>query len=204
LLIARPNRAKTLLDAIASERLEPTVLNASQAAFLRKHSDAALKQLANQILPPPPSRESVIAAFRPALSLTGNSSRGHELYVQRCISCHRAGNEGSAVGPDFATMKNAGKEKLLLNILDPNREVAPQYLSFLIETKDGQSVLGIVASDQPSGITFRQAFGRETVIPRAQIRRMSSQGQSLMPEGLEEKLTPRDLADLIAFVESIH
>lgn len=204
LLISRPARAKPLLDAIAGKRLEPTVLTASQAGFLRKHSDAVVKKQANEILPPPASRESVIAAFRPALSLTGNPSRGHELYARRCISCHRAGTEGSAVGPDFTTVKNAGKEKLLLNILDPNREVAPQYLSFLIETKDGQSVLGIVASDQPAGITIRQAFGRETVMSRAQIRRMSSQGQSLMPEGLEEKLTPQDLADLISFVESVH
>jgi putative heme-binding domain-containing protein len=76
-------------------------------------------------------------------------------------------------------------------------------VSFLIETKDGQSVLGIVASDMPTSITIRQAYGRETVISRAQIKRMSSDGKSLMPEGLEEKLTSQDMADLIAFVESV-
>jgi len=96
----------------------------------------------------------------------------------------------------------SGGEKLLLSILDPSREVAPNYINYLIETKDGQSVLGILASDTPSAITVRQAYAKETVIPREQIKRMSSQGKSLMPEGLETGLKAEDVADLIAFIES--
>jgi putative heme-binding domain-containing protein len=202
LLIKRPGRAEALLRAIVDGRVKASALTTTQAAFLRKHANATVKELANQALPPPPSRESVIEKFRPALALSGDVDRGHDIYAKRCISCHRAGREGSQVGPDWASFKNTGREKLLLNILDPNREVAAAYVSFLVETKDGQSVLGVPSSDLPSGITIRQAYGRETTIPRSDIEHMISDGKSLMPEGLEEGLSVQDFADLLAFVES--
>jgi putative membrane-bound dehydrogenase-like protein len=201
-MIKRPSRAQALLNAIIDGRIKPNALSAPQANLLRKSADATVKELAIKALPPPPSREEVIEKFRPALALTGDAARGHEIYAKRCISCHRANGEGSQIGPDWATFKNAGREKLLFNILDPNREVSPQYVSFLIETKDGQAILGIPSSDLPSGITIRQAYGRETTIPRDNIKRMSSDGKSLMPEALEEGLTPQDFADLLSFVES--
>ena len=104
------------------------------------------------------------------------------------------------MGPSIASIGTKTPQELLVSILDPNREVAPNYVSVLIETTDGQSVLGIPASDLPSGITIRQAYGRETTIPRANIRRMSSDGKSLMPEGLAEAMTPPQRRDLIRFL----
>jgi putative heme-binding domain-containing protein len=203
LLLKRPRTAVELLTAVRDERLAASAIDATQAAALRASRDGKVKSLAMKVLPPPPSRESVIESFRPALQLPGDATRGHEVYAKRCISCHRVGSEGSAVGPDFTTVKNAGQEKLLFSILDPNREVAPQYVSYLVETKDGQDVLGILANDTPANLTVRQAYGRETAIPRANIKRMTSQGKSLMPEGLEEGMKPQELADLIAFIEGV-
>ena len=100
-------------------------------------------------------------------------------------------------------MRNAGKEKLLLNMLDPSREVAPQYVAYVVETKDGQSLLGILASDTPANITVRQAYGKDVVVDRANIKRTTSQGKSLMPDGLEAGMKPQDVADLIAFIEAV-
>jgi len=107
------------------------------------------------------------------------------------------------VGPDFTTVRNAGREKLLLNILDPSREVAPQYVAYLVETRDGQDVLGILAADTPASITVRQAYGKETIIQRSNIKRMTSQGKSLMPDGLETGMSVQDMADLITFIEEL-
>jgi putative heme-binding domain-containing protein len=203
--LKREEYVSALLGAIADKRLPGSSVSAAQAEFLRGHRNASLRSQANKVLPPPPNRESVIESFRSALQVAGDANRGHTIYTQRCISCHRTSataSEGNAVGPDFVTVKNAGREKLLFNILDPNREVAQQYVAYLIETKDGQDVLGILASDTPAGVTVRQAYGKETVIPRANIKRMTSQGKSLMPEGLEAEMKPSDLADLMAFIES--
>jgi putative heme-binding domain-containing protein len=197
LMLKRSARALALLRT-----LKQSDLDASQVNQLLNSKDDEVRALARKMLSAPATRSTVVETFRPALSLKGDASKGKLIYEQRCISCHRAAGEGNAVGPDLITVKNAGAEKLLLNILDPSREVAANYINYLIETKDGQSVLGILASDTPSAIRVRQAYAKETVIPREQIKRMSSQGKSLMPDGLETGLNAEDVANLIAFIES--
>ncbi len=114
--------------------------------------------------------------------------------------CGRRCNEGHALGPDLATVKSGGKEKLLVAILDPNREVAPNFLSYAIETKEGESLSGVLASENANSVTLRMAGGAESVIARANIASLQSQGRSLMPEGLEEGLKPQDLADLLEYI----
>jgi hypothetical protein len=44
------------------------------------------------------------------------------------------------------------------------------------------------------------ANGIEKTLPRSAIRGMKSSGQSLMPEGLEQNLTPQGMADLLEFI----
>jgi putative heme-binding domain-containing protein len=81
--------------------------------------------------------------------------------------------------------------------------VLPQYLAYEVETRDGESLLGVVVQETAAHVTLRQAYGRETVIPRAEIVSMRSQGKSLMADGLEEGLTAQDLADLLEFVGTV-
>jgi putative heme-binding domain-containing protein len=200
-LLKRPERAKALLVAIRDKSVPAAALNSTQVALLQHHRDPAVNQLANQVLAAVASRDSVVEKFRPATSMTGEASRGKLIYEKLCISCHRADGEGNTLGPDFVTVRNGGREKLLLSILDPNREVQPSYVGYLIETKDGSSLLGVLASDTPAAITIREAYGKQTVIPRANIKRMTSQGKSMMPEGLEVGLKLQDVADLITFIE---
>ena len=71
-------------------------------------------------------------------------------------------------------MKSSGKEKMLGNILDSNREVAPQYIAFDIETKDGESSIGIISNEATSTMTVLQAFGKKDVIQRSTLQSMRS------------------------------
>jgi putative membrane-bound dehydrogenase-like protein len=203
-LLARTDRATALLEAIESGAIRASVLDTTQVKFLSNHPDKKVKELAIKVLAvhPAGTRQQVIDSFNSGLSLKGDSAHGHKIYQERCISCHRLGGEGYALGPDLVTVKNMGKEKLLVNILDPNREVRPEFVSYVVETKDADSLIGVVVTETATGVTLRQAYGKEDVIPRTNIRRMQSQGQSLMPEGLEAGLTPQDLADLIDYVET--
>ena len=138
----------------------------------------------------------------PALQLKGEAAHGKQLYEQRCSSCHRLGGEGHALGPDLVTVQATGKEKMLGNILDPNREVAPQFQAYEVELKDGDSLIGLVGNETASSITVRQAFGKEEVVPRSNIARIRNQNQSLMPEGLEAGLKAQDVADLLEYVST--
>jgi putative heme-binding domain-containing protein len=202
ILVKRPQRAIELLQAIKEAKAAQNDLTAAQVARLLNNPDAQVKSLAQQTLVAPAAqREAAIEALKPALSLKGDLERGHKLFAQRCISCHKAGNEGNNVGPDLVTVRNGGPEKLMLSILDPNREVAANFIAYTIDTTDGENILGIVTSDTPASITLREAYGKETSIPRDKIKKIASQRKSLMPEGLEAGLKPQDFADLLEFVQ---
>lgn len=202
-LIARPERAMALLNGIAHGDVRASELASTQATFLRHHKDARVAALAAKVLgPAPAARDDVIKAFQPALQLTGDAVKGKLVYEQRCISCHRLAGEGSPVGPDLTTVRAGGKEKMLINILDPNREVAPNYLAYVVETKGGDSLTGIIVNETGGSLTVRQPFGKETVVLRSEVKRIEGQKLSLMPEGLEAGWTPQDLADLLEFVST--
>ncbi len=203
-LLARPGRALVLLESIQAGTVRSADLTTAQIKFLRDHRDSRVKDLALKILGETDvnRRQEVIDAFRSALTLAGDAAKGREIYRQRCSSCHRLGGEGFAVGPDLVTVKNAGREKMLVNILDPNREIAAQYIAFQVDTKDGESLVGIITSETTSSLTVGQAYGKEDVIPRSTLKAMRSQSQSLMPEGLEQGLAPQDLANLLEYIST--
>lgn len=201
-LVARPDRAAELLKAVESSAIRKTDLTSTQIDFLMNHRDARIRQQAVKLLAGPVTteRQQILDALRPALALPGDAARGKTLFIERCSSCHRLGGEGYALGPDLVSVRNAGKEKMLTSIVDPSREVLPQYLAFEIETKDDESLLGIVANETASSVTLRQAYGKETVILRANIASMQSRGKSVMPDDLQAGLTAQDVADLLEFV----
>ncbi len=74
---------------------------------------------------------------------------------------------GHALGPDLETVRNFGSQKLLANIIDPSREVAPNYTAYLVQTRKGDTHVGIVAAETADAVTLRMAYGTEVVLPRA-------------------------------------
>ena len=200
--LKRADRTRTLLAAMESGIIRVSELTISQQTDLRAHRDAGIREQATALLGKMASgsRAAVVEKFLPALNLAGSAVAGQKTFVARCAACHRLGGQGFNLGPDLASVRSNGKEKLLTNLLDPNREVAPQFASYTIETKDGESIAGIIASESATAVLLRQANGVEKETARKNIVTMQSQGQSLMPEGLEEGLSAQDMADLLEFI----
>jgi putative membrane-bound dehydrogenase-like protein len=200
LMVARSERATDLLEALNAHRLTSRELTAVQTRALRNHSNEKVRSLAAKVLAAPDPQTRALDAYKGALESKGDIARGKTIYVQRCASCHRSDKEGSSVGPDFVAMKNAGREKLLANIIDPNREVPPQYVAFTAETKTGDVVSGLIRSETGTSITFLAPNGVITPLLRSEIAKLQSQQQSLMPEGLVADLSQQQIADLLAFI----
>ena len=91
-----------------------------------------------------------------------------------------------------------------MHILDPNREVAANFVNYTVATTDGRTVSGIIAAESATALTLKRAQGVTEVIPRSEVDAVVSTGLSLMPEGLEKGLSVQDFADLIAFLKSIN
>jgi putative membrane-bound dehydrogenase-like protein len=203
-LLKRSDRTGHLLGAMEQGLIQRRDLSLVQMVALRQHSDATMQQRAIQLIGAASTlnRDEAILRLRPALEMRGNRERGKVLFEQRCQSCHRFGNAGSTVGPDLTGARSGGKEKLLINILDPNREVPPNYFGYVIDTQEGESYTGLIVNETASSITVRQPLGLEAVVPRSRIQKIQANRQSLMPEGLEEGLTQQEMADLMDFIAS--
>jgi putative heme-binding domain-containing protein len=136
------------------------------------------------------------------LELTGDAQRGREMFQKSCASCHKLDGAGVAIGPDLRAVLDRGAETLLLNILDPNREIRPNFLTYLVVTTDGRALTGMISEETPNNITIRQADGTTVSVSRTDIAEMESTGLSYMPEGLENNFDQRAMADLLAYLTS--
>ena len=144
-----------------------------------------------------------MAQYQPALQLRGNPTRGKEHFRRVCSACHRLERVGLAVGADLKAIRNRGMPAIVRNILDPNREVKPQYLTYVILTDDGRTHTGIIQSESANSITVRRPDNTNVTLLRIDIEDMRSTGLSFMPEGLEKQLDIQAMADLLEYLNSI-
>ncbi len=147
------------------------------------------------------NRKAVVAEWLPKLPATGDAARGRKIFEETCSRCHWAGGFGHKVGPELSGVAHRSVEDIVSNILDPNMAINPGFVAYIAETKDGESQTGLLTAESTESITLLQAMEVKVVIPRSQILKLGSSGQSLMPEGLEAGKTPQDLRDLVAFLQ---
>lgn len=197
--------AQRLLSAVESGRVDAADLDTGDVQSLLKHRDAPVAALARKVLSKviPPSREETITRYTDAVDVAGDGEKGRVVFSQRCAICHVAEGQGASVGPDMVTVKTRGREGLLRAIVHPNQEVAAQYIQYAVQTRDDETLVGVVFNDSTAGMTLRMPGGGSRFIDRARIKSTSSSGQSLMPEGLEAGLSVKDMADLLTFIETL-
>ncbi|MGI9456320.1 MAG: PVC-type heme-binding CxxCH protein [Aeoliella sp.] len=201
-LLGRRQWTGTLLDAIEGERISPAYIAPVRKTRLVKHSDAkirarAVKLFGNATLNP---RENVVDAYRSALALTGDAERGAKVFEQNCMTCHKVAGRGHDVGPNLATVQNRTPEALMIQILDPNREVLASYTQYVIVLNTGRIVSGLIAGESPSSIRLKRAENVMETILRQNIDEIVGSGKSLMPEGLEQQINKQQMSDLMAYL----
>ena len=201
-LLARPERIHALLDAVEQGTVPANEITPIRRGLLTGNRDPEIKARAEKLFAAdaPSPRNEVIARYQTTLKLEGDIQRGETIFRKTCTSCHKLGDEGHDVGFNLATVKHRTPAELLIHILDPNREVSPNFLNYVVLTDDGRTAVGIIAAENASSITLRRGEGKEETILRQNIEEITSSGQSLMPEGLEKDISPQEMADLIVFL----
>jgi putative heme-binding domain-containing protein len=144
-----------------------------------------------------------VKEFLPALALKGDAAKGKVIFTGRCAICHKHGKEGFALGPDLVTIKTTGREKILTNFIDPNREVLASYVAYNIATHDGEEIVGLLGEETTTHVRIKLPLGQQRLLPRTAVKSMRSAGKSIMPEGLEAGLTKQQMADLLEFISTV-
>ena len=128
--------------------------------------------------------------------------KGKIVFTNNCSACHQIGGKaGTPYGPDLGTIRNRRPESILGDILNPNQSIADGYDIWSVEMKSGEAIQGLIATETPSALTIRNYGGQETVISRQNIKSLKALGMSVMPSGLENQITPEDMANLLAFLK---
>ena len=200
ILLSRTDRIAKLLDAIEAKKITPAQLSVAAKATLGRQKTPALAERIAKLIGEGGSsnRKEVIAKYERVMSMKGDATRGAKIYETACMVCHKFADKGNDVGPHLGTIKAWTAEQLVTNILDPNREVSPNFALYLVETNDGRTLSGLIASETAGNLTLKRADGGTDTVLRSEIKSLTSPGISLMPEGLEAAITPQQMADLIA------
>ncbi len=202
-LFARAEWIAAFLDAVQAGTVSRTDVDPARLDLLKSYPTAAVRDRASKLFTSSlERRQDVVAAYQKSLSLKGERERGKELFKTHCSSCHRLDGVGQAVGADLAAIRDRGLEAVLLNILDPNREVKPQYLSYVLVTTSGRVLTGLITAETANSLTIRKPDGAEETVLRLQLDELRSTGLSYMPEGLEKQIDPAAMADLLAYLLS--
>jgi putative heme-binding domain-containing protein len=156
----------------------------------------------------PDAREETarLEPFRLAME-GGDAKRGRLLFFaakSACSACHRIAGKGESIGPDLSTIGNSRTRRDLWEaVLKPSASLARGYESFSIRDDAGTMTTGIIAAETVDEIVVRTTRRDELRIRRDQIDQIAPSTTSIMPQGLEQTMTPAELADLLAFLESL-
>jgi len=202
-LLSQPRHLPALLSAVEAGAVPVSAVDSARRKQLMQNRDGAIAQRAEALFKNFQSgdRMKVYEDYKSILSLKAEARNGREIFKKNCASCHRLDREGIPVGPDLFGIRNQPKEVILLHIIIPEYEILPAFVNYVIETRDGRTLSGIIGSETDEKVTLRRALGEEDLVPRANIASIASTGLSLMPQELEKNISRQEMADLLGYLK---
>ena len=188
--LSEPNvsvTAKEQIARIAAKNTNPLIVE-----LFERFLPAEARTITSHTIPP---REQI-------LTLRGDAQRGALLLNDTarltCLQCHQFQGADRAFGPDFKTAgKNKTRGQILDAILQPSKEIAPEYILHAVESEDDDFLSGIIVKRTPDQITLRDAAGLDHQLPANKVISIRPQQLSAMPEGLLAGLTAQQIADIL-------
>jgi putative membrane-bound dehydrogenase-like protein len=137
---------------------------------------------------------------------SGEIRRGQSVFMGQkaaCSSCHAIGYLGGKIGPDLTKIGEIRTERdLLESIIAPSASFVRSYEPMTVATTDGRVLSGLVKKDAPDELVLTIAADQEARVPRGEVEEIRPATVSVMPAGLDQQLTPQELADLVAFLKA--
>ena len=204
-ILKRQETALALLAALKDNRLTPTALGPANIARLRTHPNNRVATEAAAVLgantAPTKEKDALIALLLPEVQKPGDVANGKTLFATSCAICHKFGDVGLRdVGPPLAGIGAHAPADLLTAIVDPNRQVEPNFWQWNLTTKKGETLAGVISSETTTALTVRNQGG-DTEVKIADIATRENTRRSLMPEGFEG-LGATGLRDIIAYLKA--
>jgi len=141
--------------------------------------------------------------------LAGDPQAGRNLFFNpqskvQCAKCHNVGGEGGRIGPALDRIANRrAPEFVMESILQPSKEIAPEYEAVAVATNEGRVIVGLRINETNFSIQLTEENGRFHSFLKRDIEQLKVLKKSLMPENIGELLTVKELHDLFAYLMSL-
>jgi putative membrane-bound dehydrogenase-like protein len=199
LMLVRELRDPDVLPAVRVELVKPILDKYPKA--VKDEAEKLYAELAEARKDERAKLEKILADLKP-----GDVRRGQLVFNNakaQCIACHKVGYVGGTVGPDLTRIGSIRTERdLLESIVFPSASFVRSYESVRVVTTDERTFNGVLKKDAPDEIIIIVAADKEERIARADVASITPSSVSLMPSGLDQQLSPQDLADLVAFLKA--
>jgi putative membrane-bound dehydrogenase-like protein len=201
--------AAALIDSLAKSAVLQTIPRDQLREVFRQapgDARAAAEKLIAHVASDDGDRATKLETLHDALA-KGDPARGEALFFSAraaCSSCHRIGAKGDKIGPDLSKIGEARTPRDLLEaIVFPSASLARGFESYQAITKEGKVHAGLLVRETAAAIYLRSVDRQEVRIVRQEIEELAPSRTSIMPLGLDGVLSPRELADVIAFLSSL-
>jgi putative heme-binding domain-containing protein len=204
-LLADERKTPVLLDALERGAVTSLAVGASRRSRLMTHRDAAIQTRARALFAAVESGDRMQVYERARGTVPGRATdalRGRRVFATTCAACHAVDGAGGQVGPDLSGIRHQPADAILLHTLVPDYEITPGYQAYVVETRDGRTLVGRLESEAPNSLTLRDGAAERRVILRSDVISMSASAHSLMPAELERTMSEQDLADLIGYLKA--
>ena len=205
ILLSRAIWTEALIASLENNKLRISELSLDQKQALLQTGNKKITDKAKVILArggglPNADRQKVIDDTMFATTQSGDANLGKIVYKNQCSKCHQHQGEGVKIGPDMTGMAAHPKEELLIHIMDPNRDVEGNFRQYVVSTKGGKILTGMLASETKSSIELIDTEAKKQTVLRDDIDEIKASDRSLMPEGFEKQLSKPDLVNLLEFL----
>jgi len=202
--------AEAFLNAIADGKAPPRLLmdlgiHDRLAAAQVPDLDKRVKQLTRGVAAPKEELEKLIAARRAtfkSLQPAPSAPAGQTVFAKNCIACHQIDGAGGVVGPQLAGLSKRGIDRLVEDVLDPNRNLDPAFRYSTLILKDGRLVTGLQRRTEGETLVFADTTGKEVTVRKSEISKRIESPASLMPANFAEIISEGEFNDLMAYLLS--
>jgi cytochrome c oxidase cbb3-type subunit III len=141
--------------------------------------------------------------------LPGDAKAGRHIFFDpkskgQCAKCHTVDGEGGRVGPALDRIASRrAPEFIMESILQPSKDIDPQYETLQVVTKKGVTIVGLRVNQTNFSVQLREVDGRFHSFDKSELDEVIVLKTSLMPENIAEQLSVKELHDLFAYLMSL-
>lgn len=129
-----------------------------------------------------------------------DAAKGSLVFTANCAVCHQIKGQGGLIGPQLDGIGNRGAERLVEDILDPNRNVDAHFQLHTMKLLDNSEMSGFVRGEVGQVCIVVDTAGQEHRVSKNEVKEDKTTGMSLMPPVFGQTIPEADFYNLLSYL----